>query len=739
MSTNAHIGNVENLPLDLIVPSPTNPRKSFDQVALEQLAESIGEIGVTVPILVRPIEAGGGFIPAGQEVDDEIPGRFTLFRYELISGERRLRASQIAGKDHIPAIIRELTDAESLDIQLVENLQRADLHPMDEAAGYQALVAAAAERGVKLTQTELAHKVGKPLSYVAQRVKLLDLKPVARETFQAGHINVGHALILAQLTPNLQEQGLRRIFDGNNQYSKVKDVAEVVERALEAAKRNHIRFSEPARPVTELKSWVKHNVELDLEQAPWDLAADNLHPTAGSCNACPKRSSNNPALFSEMTAGEDRCLDPDCFDAKAKTFVTITAARISAGGKPMLKLVNTWSHAPLDGTEKAIKSGQWMDAKKGDCPDTREGVMTVGNEMGKVKWVCVNQKCKKHKHHVETPQQPQQKSTAAATAKLSPSEKKALEEKAKLLADQKAAERSVLYMAVRAEVAKGTRDAVLVDYVIHALDRETTVDVADIFKLNGWTVPSGRWQDQEKLLVDKLRTLKGPEFNAYIFDLTHGDIHECESWNERETWQTLYELLETHNLDPDSILAKLKADRPDLYPVETPAEPAAPKAAKAAKKAAKKTAKKAAKKVAAKMPKLSAEGRQRIAEAMKKRFVERTANVRGKAAAANDNLDDDDDSPIAVAPAPGTQCSECRVMDGWHKLHCSKNPGVQDEALVVGDALVDIPAAPLTADDGSDMDGNECEHCGFANCEGECLDDSVSWEPDLGDDEEDKD
>lgn len=731
MSTNAHIGNVESLSLDLIVPSPTNPRKSFDQVELEQFAESISALGVTMPILVRPFEAGGGYIPEGQEVDDEIPGHFTLIRYELVSGERRWRASQIAGKEHIPAIIRNLSDAEVLDIQMVENLQRVDLHPMDEAAGYQVLVTAAAQRGVALTHAELAHKVGKPFSYVAQRIKLLDLQPVAREVFQAGDINIGHALILARLTPELQEQGLRRIFDPNKQHAKVKDVAEVVERAREHAAMSP-RAPEAARPVTELKSWVKYEVELDLEQAPWDLAADNLHPTAGSCNDCPKRSGNNPALFAEMTAGEDRCLDPDCFDVKAKTFIQITAARTSAGGKPMLKLVNNWSYAPLEGTEKTIKRGQWMDAKKGDCPDTREGVMTVGSDMGKVSWVCINQKCKKHKHQVDTPQP---KAAAAAVAKLPPAEKAAHEAKVKLVTAQRDAERRALYLAVRAEAAKASRDLVLLDYVEHTLDRENTVDPEDIFKLNGWKIPQGHWGVQRDFLSKKLQALKGAEFNVFIFDLTYGDAYECDTWNAVECWETVEKLVNEYNLDPDSILAKLKADRPDLYPAEKPVEVAVPKAAK---KAAKKTAKKAVKKVAAKTPKLSAEGRQRIADAMKKRFAERTAKATGKAAAANDNLGDDDDSSLAAPPAPDSQCSECRVMDGYHKLHCSKGAGIQVEATAVGDALADTPPAPLTADDGSDIDDKECEHCGFANCEGECLDDSVSWEPDLGDDEDDE-
>lgn len=653
---------VENLALSQIVPSTTNPRKSFDQVALEQLAESIKEIGVTVPILVRPkkkyeivIEKAddgsfGAYSPelpgvgvsgadseeharvsikeavalhlAGLLDDGELP------RYELVSGHRRLKAAAIAGLETIPAFIRELSDAEALDIQMVENLQRADLHPMDEAAGYQALIDAAADRGVALTQEELAHKVGKPLSYVAQRVKLLDLTETPRKVFQEGHINIGHALILARLTPALQDQGLRAVFDPNRQWVKEKDTAAMIAHAQQSAKSFYGGPREAARPATELKNWVKSNVELDLFEAPWDLGDENLVPAAGSCVACPKRSGNNPALFAELTTGEEKCTDPDCFDLKAKTFVQIKLKAETETGKPMLKLTDAHSNTPLDGTEKVIKAGQWVLCNPKECSDARQGVQVSGSEMGKVMWVCINQKCKKHKHTVYQPQQTSSSSQPKLPKGVSQEEHKAQLER---IAKRAAAERMALYMSIRAEYAKINRDTALVEFVVRALDGNNSEDPSMAFELNNWE-KTGRWDKDNLLLNEKVTTLKGKAFVSYLFDLMYSDLSDADGW--RDFSKELKELTDKYDVDTKAVLAKVRTEHPELY-----VEPK-PKEGKAA--APKKGAK-------SKSLELSPEGKQRVADAIKKAVASR-AKPTGKSAAAND-LDDEDLDKLATALA----------------------------------------------------------------------------------------
>jgi ParB family chromosome partitioning protein len=157
------------LPLERIARDPRQPRKSFDAQALRALADSIQAQGVIQPILVR--REGAGF--------------------QLIAGERRWRAAQIAGLQEIPAILREATEAEAFALALVENLQRTDLNPMEEAEGYRRLVD---EYG--LTQEEVAARVGKDRSTVANSLRLLGLPESVKESLRTGALSMGHARAL---------------------------------------------------------------------------------------------------------------------------------------------------------------------------------------------------------------------------------------------------------------------------------------------------------------------------------------------------------------------------------------------------------------------------------------------------------------------------------------------------------------------------------------------------------------
>ena len=158
------------LPLADIVASATQPRRRFDEVAMDELVESIRARGVLQPILVRPI-AGG--------------------RYEIVAGERRWRAAAAAQLHEIPVVIRDLDDAAAFEIALVENIQRADLNPIDEAEGYRRLLG---EFGH--TQEGLAKIVGKSRSHIANLLRLLDLQTDVRELVAVGALSMGHAKAL---------------------------------------------------------------------------------------------------------------------------------------------------------------------------------------------------------------------------------------------------------------------------------------------------------------------------------------------------------------------------------------------------------------------------------------------------------------------------------------------------------------------------------------------------------------
>lgn len=158
------------LPLSEISPNKDQPRKTFDEGALEELSNSISVHGVLQPLLVRPLATGG---------------------YQLVAGERRWRASKMAGLKEVPVVVKELSDTETMEIAIIENLQREDLNPIEEAEGLQALIDKCG-----LTQDEVATSVGKSRPAIANSLRLLKLPPEVREMTKNGDISAGHARAL---------------------------------------------------------------------------------------------------------------------------------------------------------------------------------------------------------------------------------------------------------------------------------------------------------------------------------------------------------------------------------------------------------------------------------------------------------------------------------------------------------------------------------------------------------------
>ncbi|HFU4204035.1 TPA: ParB/RepB/Spo0J family partition protein [Streptococcus suis] len=172
------------VPIKDITPNPYQPRLIFDQEKLEELAQSIKENGLIQPLIVRTSAVIG---------------------YELLAGERRLRACQLAGLDKVPVIIKELTDEELLYQAIIENLQRADLNPIEEATSYQKLI----KKG--LTHEEIAKIMGKSRPYISNCLRLLNLTPYCLQSLEEGKISQGHARLLLSLSKEKQEEWAKRI------------------------------------------------------------------------------------------------------------------------------------------------------------------------------------------------------------------------------------------------------------------------------------------------------------------------------------------------------------------------------------------------------------------------------------------------------------------------------------------------------------------------------------------------
>ena len=177
-----------SVPISQVESCSSQPRKYFDEAALADLAASIREHGIIQPLTVRKLSSG---------------------YYQIIAGERRWRAARIAGLSEVPVIVMEADDRKAAELAMIENLQREDLNPMEEAAGYQTLV-----ETYHMTQEEAAKRVGKSRSAVANSMRLLSLSPAVRKLVEDGSLSAGHARALLTLNPSMQESTARSIIAG---------------------------------------------------------------------------------------------------------------------------------------------------------------------------------------------------------------------------------------------------------------------------------------------------------------------------------------------------------------------------------------------------------------------------------------------------------------------------------------------------------------------------------------------
>ena len=174
------------LPIYKVEPNPDQPRKDFDEAELQALSESISEHGIIQPLAVRELKSG---------------------YYQIIAGERRWRAARLAGLAEVPAVIIEADDRKVMELALIENLQRQDLNPVEEAQGYQSLI-----RDYGLTQEEAAARVGKSRPAVANALRLLGLSPEVLEKVRSGDLSAGHArAVLSLKTPKKQLEAAQKI------------------------------------------------------------------------------------------------------------------------------------------------------------------------------------------------------------------------------------------------------------------------------------------------------------------------------------------------------------------------------------------------------------------------------------------------------------------------------------------------------------------------------------------------
>lgn len=302
------------LPLDLIDESPTNPRRRFDEVELNELADSIRPHGVVSPVLVRP--------------HPTVPGRF-----ELVFGARRFRGSKIAGRTTIPAIVRELTDLEVLELQIVENLQRKDVTALEEAAGYQQL------RDVhKMNVDQIAAKIGKSRRHVYARLSLSKLTRMTLDAIAAAKCAISDSVAL--LLTALPEA---------DQFNAAVELGQGVE-DYDAATNDDGPPPLRSYTVTAAEHLIRTTYMRSLEEPPFDVDDAALVPGAPACGSCVFNSANQDG----GKAG--RCADRACFQRKVVAGGDARLAQARATGIKVLAQADS----PFDGTYLATR--KYVDA-----------------------------------------------------------------------------------------------------------------------------------------------------------------------------------------------------------------------------------------------------------------------------------------------------------------------------------------------------------------------------------------
>ncbi len=340
------------LAIGLIQESKTNPRKTFDAQGINELAASIQEQGIVEPLIVRPVE------------EKDAP-------YELVAGARRLRAALKAKLAEVPCLIRELTDDAALEIQVIENLQRRDLHPLEEAEGYKALL-----KRPQYHVEAIAEKTGKSVSYVWQRLKLTELIPDAKKAFLADEITAGHAVQIARLQPVDQKEAL--------------EICTIDEWVGDGTDSKNGNFTVSVR---DLAQWIRDNIHLSLDGAPWQKDDADLVPKAGACDSCPKRAGNSPGLWPDITRAQT-CTDRACFQLKLNAHLALAAEALKKDGKKVFRITEEYNS-----DEKGVLGTRMYRSAAGKkaCSKTAVGFFVDGGKRGKTTEICTDMECRVHK------------------------------------------------------------------------------------------------------------------------------------------------------------------------------------------------------------------------------------------------------------------------------------------------------------------------------------------------------
>lgn len=384
---NGHLSTFTSLSIQSIVPSSLEPqarrRAKFTEEEISELAQSIQANGLIQPITVRPKRSS----LARNDFEDVVVASLELEarHYEIVCGERRYLACKRAGLKEIDAVVRQLSDAAALDIQVTENLQRKDVDPIDEAFNFKYLL----ELG-RYTVHDLALKLGRTEKFIRQRLRLNELLPEFLELLSLGALPIGHAMEIAKYTPAIQKEIHEEEWIFEDKWGDDPKAWTVLH-------------------LTDFRAELRSGVSLKLADASFDIADGTLHPDGLACGSCSQRTGFEPLLFEEELADGDSCLNKPCFEAKAKVHLTRQRESIAAKlpnpkklpadqmvkSVPLVTSGHFYSEKPIfEKGEKVLTYQKLLESK--ECKTASPALVIHGERKGSEAFICTDSKCKKH-------------------------------------------------------------------------------------------------------------------------------------------------------------------------------------------------------------------------------------------------------------------------------------------------------------------------------------------------------
>jgi ParB/RepB/Spo0J family partition protein len=479
-------------------------RKHFDQAAIGELADSIKTVGLLAPLVARPVNG----------------------HFELVAGERRYLAAQQAGLKAVHVTVRELTDEQVLEIQLIENLQREGLHELAEAEGYEAL------QRLGHSAAEIADKVGKSKAYVYARMKLLALSKPGRTAFYEGKLSASTALLLARIPVEaLQKEALAAVIKPrwNGEGMSYREAADLIQR----------------------------DYMMRLSSAGFPTEDAELVAPAGACGACPKRTGNQAELFGDIKHA-DVCTDLFCFKGKREAFAAREIKKAEQLGRTVITGKDAKKILPY-GAESSVQGGYVkLTEKNWDDPKKRTNAQLLGKDFEPVL-------VKDADTGVLVKVAPQSAVNAAlkdAGVKSSSSSggsnpQSAAEKKAKLEKKFRAALYSEMRDKFPAELGQGDLKTIALRFY-HEMQQDTQKQILGLWQWEPIKRKGGYGLDWHKPAADGIAGFDDAQIARFFFDLVFIKDLQVHTWSDEKP-TLLLTTAKKLKVDPEKIRRQLNA------------------------------------------------------------------------------------------------------------------------------------------------------------------------------------